>query len=79
MSLKEYTTSLGNYVLRNCIQATYFGSESNFFNKIFITPTLQYPNQVEKAIFSPRGFLVPNYFCFYLIFLKKLGTKKPLW
>ena len=31
----------------------------------------------RRQLFHQR-FLVPNYFCFYLIFLKKLGTKKPL-
>ena len=44
-------------------------------NKFITQP---YPNQVKKAIFLQEVFLVPNYFCFYLIFLKKLGTKKPL-
>ena len=40
--------------------------------------TQRYPNQVEKAIFSPKVFWYPIIFCFHLIFLKKLGTKKPL-
>ena len=39
-------------------------------------PTL--PKSGREGNFFTRGFLVPNYFCFYLIFLKKLGTKKPL-
>ena len=44
---------------------------------IFITQ--RYPNLVEKATFFTKGFLVPNYFCFYL---KTIGTNwvpKNLW
>ena len=52
------------------------GKAARGTRSIFITQ--RYPNQVEKAIFFTRGFLIPNYFCFYLIFLKKLGTQKPL-
>ena len=36
-------------------------------NYTFITQ--RYPNLVEKATFSPLGY----YFCFYLIFFKKVG------
>ena len=40
--------------------------------------TAQQTQHSTAQFHHPTRFLVPNYFCFCLIFLKKLGTKKPL-
>ena len=52
-----------------CVPAGAWWVILDFTVKNYTFITQRYPNLVEKATFSPLGY----YFCFYLIFFKKVG------